>query len=89
MKRELTSEMLVIADGIQAVGVTSVMGGLATEVTASTQNVVLEAATFDGVSIHALRALGLRSEASGRFERGIDTANSIRALDHVAGLLEA
>ena len=90
VKRELTSEMLVIADGIQAVGVAGVMGGLATEVTASTQTVVLEAATFDGVSIRRTsRALGLRSEASGRFERGIDTANSSRALDRAAQLLES
>lgn len=89
VKRELTSEMIVIADGIQAVGVAGVMGGLATEVTANTQNVVLEAATFDGVSIRRTsRALGLRSEASGRFERGVDTANSIRALDRAAQLLE-
>jgi len=51
--------------------------------------VVLEAATFDGVSIRRTsRALGLRSEASGRYERGIDTANSVRALDRAAGLLE-
>ena len=89
VKRELTAEMLVVADGIQAVGIAGVMGGLATEVTANTQNVVLEAATFDGVSIRRTsRALGLRSEASGRFERGIDTANSIRALDRAAQLLE-
>jgi len=89
VRRALTSEMLVVADGIQAVGVAGVMGGLATEVTMNTQNVVLEAATFDGVSIRRTsRALGLRSEASGRYERGIDTANSIRALDRAAGLLE-
>lgn len=89
VKRELTAEMIVIADGIQAVGVAGVMGGLATEVGMSTQNVVLEAATFDGVSIRRTsRALGLRSEASGRYERGIDTANSVRALDRAAQLLE-
>ena len=89
VKRTLTAEMLVVADGIQAVGVAGVMGGLATEVTSNTQNVVLEAATFDGVSIRRTsRALGLRSEASGRYERGIDTANSVLALDRAAQLLE-
>jgi len=88
VKRELTPEMIVIADDIQAVGVAGVMGGLATEVSMSTKTVVLEAATFDGVSIRRTsRALGLRSEASGRFERGIDTANSTRALDRAAQLL--
>jgi len=89
VKRELTSEMIVVADAVQAVGVAGVMGGLATEVTDNTQTVVLESATFDGVSIRRTsRALGLRSEASGRYERGIDTTNSIRALDRAAQLLE-
>jgi len=89
VRRALTAEMLVVADGIQTVGVAGVMGGLATEVTSNTQNVVLEAATFDGVSIRRTsRALGLRSEASGRYERGIDTGNSIGALDRAAQLLE-
>jgi phenylalanyl-tRNA synthetase beta chain len=89
VKRELTSDMLVIADQVQAVGIAGVMGGLATEVTDNTQNVVLEAASFNGVSIRRTsRALGLRSEASGRFERGVDTVNSIRALDRAAKLLE-
>ena len=89
IKRELTSDMLVIADQVQAVGVAGVMGGLATEVTNNTQNVILEAASFNGVSIRRTsKALGLRSEASGRFERGVDTVNSIRALDRAAKLLE-
>ncbi|HMM21170.1 MAG TPA: phenylalanine--tRNA ligase subunit beta [Selenomonadales bacterium] len=88
-KRELSPDMLVIADAVQAVGIAGVMGGLATEVTARTQTVLLEAASFDGASIRRTsRALGLRSEASGRFERGIDTANLIRALDRAAKLLE-
>ncbi len=88
-KRELSPEMLVIADEVQAVGVAGVMGGLATEVTANTQNVLLEAAAFNNVSIRrTAKALGLRSEASGRFERGVDTANVTRALDRAAKLLE-
>jgi phenylalanyl-tRNA synthetase beta chain len=88
VKRELNPEMLVIADAVQAVGIAGVMGGLATEVTANTQNVLLEAASFNGASIRRTsRALGLRSEASGRFERGVDTANIIRALDRASQLL--
>ena len=90
VKRELEPDMLVIADAVQAVGIAGVMGGLATEVTANTQNVLLEAAAFKGSSIRRTsRALGLRSEASGRFERGVDTANIIRALDRAASLLES
>ncbi len=89
VKRELTPDMLVIADEVQAVGLAGVMGGLATEIAAATQNVLLEAAAFNGASIRRTsRALGLRSEASGRFERGVDTANIIRALDRAAKLLE-
>ncbi|MEG6586491.1 phenylalanine--tRNA ligase subunit beta [Dendrosporobacter sp. 1207_IL3150] len=89
VKRELSPDMLVIADAVQAVGVAGVMGGLATEVTDNTQNVMLEAASFNNVSIRrTARALGLRSEASGRFERGVDTANITRALDRAAKLLE-
>lgn len=88
-KRELTADMLVIADAVQAVGIAGVMGGLATEVTARTQTVLLEAASFQGVSVRRTsRALGLRSEASSRFERGIDTTNISRALDRAAKLLE-
>ncbi|MDR3592892.1 MAG: phenylalanine--tRNA ligase subunit beta [Negativicutes bacterium] len=89
VKRELTPDMLVIADAVQAVGLAGVMGGLATEVTGGTKNVLLEAATFNGASIRRTsRALGLRSEASSRYERGIDTANIIRAQDRAAELLE-
>ncbi|WP_333594008.1 phenylalanine--tRNA ligase subunit beta [Anaerospora hongkongensis] len=89
VKRELHPETLVIADAVQAVGIAGVMGGLATEVTAATQTVLLEAAAFQGASVRrSSRALGLRSEASGRFERGVDTANITRALDRAAKLLE-
>lgn len=89
IKRQLNPEMIVIADAVQAVGVAGVMGGLATEVTANTQNVLLEAAAFNNASIRrTARALGLRSEASGRFERGVDIANATRAIDRAAQLLE-
>lgn len=89
IKRELSPDMLVIADALQAVGVAGVMGGLVTEVTNSTQTVLLEAAAFHPASIRrTARSLGLRSEASGRFERGVDVANVVRALDRAAKLLE-
>ncbi|MDU4962246.1 MAG: phenylalanine--tRNA ligase subunit beta [Sporomusaceae bacterium] len=89
VKRDLTPEMLVIADAVQAVGIAGVMGGLVTEVTSSTHTVLLEAAAFHAASIRrTARALGLRSEASGRFERGVDVANVVQALDRAAKLLE-
>lgn len=89
VKRELNPDMLVIADAVQAVGLAGVMGGLATEVTAATRTVLLEAASFNGASIRRTsKALGLRSEASARMERGLNTADIIRALDRAAALLE-
>lgn len=88
-RRELTPDMLVIADAVQAVGVAGVMGGLATEVTEATNTVLLEAAAFQPASVRRTgRQLGLRSEASGRFEKGVDEARVAAALDRCAQLLE-
>ncbi len=88
-ERILTSDMITIADPSHAVGLGGVMGGLETEVTAETVNVMLEAATFNGPSIRRTsKALGLRSEASGRFERGVDTILTHNALNRAAHLLE-
>ena len=87
--RELTPDMITIADTEKAVGLGGVMGGLITEVTDKTKTVILEAAAFNGPSIRRTsKALGLRSEASMRFERGVDIANCHRALDRAAHLLE-
>lgn len=87
--RTLTSEMLVIADPDKACGVAGVMGGFETEVTEQTKSVILEAASFKGSSIRKTgRALGLRSEASARFERGIDAEGCTASLDRCAQLLQ-
>lgn len=88
-KRALSEEMLVIADAVQPVGVAGVMGGLATEVSNSTKTVMLEAAVFDGVGIRrTAKALGLRTEASHRFEKGVDINAVVRAIDRAAKLME-
>lgn len=80
---------LVIADAEKAAGLAGVMGGLETEITEKTTTVVLEAAVFNGPNIRRTsRAIGLHSEASGRFERGIDATGTIRALDRAAQLLQ-
>lgn len=90
VKRELHDEMIVIADAAQAIGLAGVMGGLATEVIAATKTVLLEAAAFRSVNVRRTsRELGLRSEASGRFERGVDRTAIVQALDRAAGLLAA
>lgn len=87
--RVLNSDMIAIGDAEKAIGLGGVMGGLYTEVTDKTVNVLLEAAAFYGPSIRRTsRSLGLRSEASGRFERGTDIVHNHRALDRAANLLE-
>lgn len=86
--RALTDTMLVIADEERAVGVAGVMGGFDSEVTKKTSSVLLEAAVFKGSSVRrTARALGMRSEASGRFERGVNPEYAILALDRAAQLL--
>ena len=80
---------LVIADAEHPAGLAGIMGGLETEVTEKTRTVVLEAASFNGPSIRrTARACGLHSEASGRFERGVDVTNTPRALERACQLLQ-
>src|SRR5439155_4269686 len=70
--RVLTPEMLVIADAEGAQAAAGVIGGTDSEVTDGTTEVLLEAATFEGPNVRATaRALGLRTEASSRFEKGL------------------
>lgn len=88
-KRELSEDMLVISDAVQPVGIAGIMGGLATEVSANTTAIILEAAVFDNVSIRrTAKALGLRTEASHRFEKGVDMNGVVRANDRAAKLME-
>lgn len=86
--RELRTDDIVITDGSGPVALAGVMGGASTEVSASTQNVLLEAATFDPSSIRrTARRLGLNSEASYRFERGVDANGAAQAARRAASLL--
>jgi len=72
-ERRLTDDNLVIADARRAVAVAGIMGGAGTEVTEITRNVLLESAVFDPISIRRTsRAIGLSTDASYRFERGVD-----------------
>lgn len=87
-ERKLEPQMLVIADGSGAIGLAGVMGGLSTEVTADTVNIVLESARFDGGTVRKTsRQLGLRSEASQRFEKEVDPNAVIPALNRAAALI--
>lgn len=87
--RKAKGEMLVIADSEKAAGLAGIMGGFETEITDTTTTVVLESADFYGPCIRrTARACGLSSEASGRFERGVDSKTTIKALDRAAQLLQ-
>lgn len=86
--RPLEPGMLVIADAVRPVAMAGVMGGLATEVTGTTKNLLLESALFQPVSVRrTAKALTLSSESSYRFERGVDPEGVGRALDRVAALI--
>ena len=88
VERTLTADDIVITDGVNPVCLGGVMGGLDSEVTDSTVNVILEAAQFNPTSIRKTSArLGLRSESSFRFERKVDYNRVKVALDKAAEML--
>lgn len=87
-KHELTEKMLVIADAAKPVAVAGVMGGLESEVTDQTTDVLLESAIFDPLSVRSTsRVLKLASDASFRFERGVDPLGVDRASQRAAQLI--
>ena len=86
--RKLTGETLVIADKAGPIALAGVMGGLETEVTATTKNILLESASFDFVSIRrTAHRFGLFSEASTRFSKGIHPELVLLAAGHAAKLM--
>lgn len=86
--RKLSPSHLVIADAAQPVGLAGVMGGAGTEVSPGTTNVLLECAWFDPVVVRrGARSLGLRTEASWRFERGVDPSAMDRVAARVCALI--
>ena len=88
--RELSTDILVIADAERAAAVAGVMGGADSEVTSGTSAIVLESAYFAPLSIRrASKKLGLKTEASTRFERGADPHLPLIAMARAVALLEA
>ena len=86
--RELTPDMLVIADAEKPVALAGIMGGYDSEITETTTDVLLESAYFNPSSIRATaKALGVSTEASYRFERGADPGIVLAALDRAAQLI--
>ena len=87
-ERTLTPEDIVIADKEKAVGLAGVMGGLSTEVENDTKNIIIESAIFDAVKIRKTSKRILRSEASNRFEKGLDPKRTYMAIERSCHLLE-
>ena len=90
VERTLDAEMLVIADAARAQAVAGVMGGAASEVSARTRSVAFESAYFSPVSVRRTsKRLGLKTEASARFERGADVNAPVIALQRALALMQA
>lgn len=87
--RELDDTMLTICDGEGAIGLGGIMGGENSMITDSCKNLLLEAASFNGTNIRlSSKKLGLRTEASNLFEKGLDPNNAIKAINRACALIE-
>ena len=88
-ERELDENNLVIADEKKAVAIAGVMGGLNSEIENDTETVVFESAVFYGGSVRkTAKKVGLRTEASSRFEKGLSAENALRAVNRAVELVE-
>lgn len=88
-QRKLDSSMLVIADAYKSVGIAGVMGGANSEITNDTKTIVFESANFNGANVrHTSKKLGMRTDASSKFEKGLDPCLTMSALDRACELVE-
>lgn len=88
IERNLSKDDIAITNGKRAIGLAGVMGGLDTEVEETTKNIIIESAIFDSVKIRTTSNKILRSEASNRFEKGLDPARTYMAMERACNLLE-
>ncbi len=89
IERQLNPNMLVIADAEKAVAIAGVMGGQNSEINPTTKTIVFESANFYGPSVRTTsRGVGLRTEASGRYEKGLDAENTLPAIERACELIE-
>ena len=87
--RVMNGNMLVIADSEGSIGIAGVMGGENSEIREDTTEIIFEAAVFDGVTVRrGAKSVGLRTEASSRFEKGLDVVTCAQALERAAQLVE-
>lgn len=87
-ERTLDENDIVIANGKISIGLAGVMGGLDTEITEATKNVIIESAIFDGVKVRKTSKKIVRSEASNRFEKGLDPNRTYMAMERAVKFLE-
>ncbi len=88
-ERNLDKEVLMICDGEKEVGIAGIMGGENSMITDSVDTVLFEAATFNGPNIRkSAKRVGLRTDASGLFEKGLDPANALDAINRACQLVE-
>ena len=88
-ERKMPEDALMIKDAEEAIGIAGIMGGLDSEITGETTTILIEGANFNGDNIRlTAKALGLRTEASSRFEKGIDPNQAGIAVDRVCHLIE-
>ena len=88
-EHKLDPDMLLICDGEKPVGLAGIMGGENSMITDNVTTVLFEAATFDGTNIRkSAKRLGMRTEASGMFEKGLDPNNAILAMNRACALVE-
>ena len=88
-ERKLDKDVLMICDADRAIGLAGIMGGEDSMITDSVKTVLFEAATFDGTNIRkSSKRIGLRTDASAIFEKGLDPHNAIAAMDRACQLME-
>ncbi len=87
--RKLDNDVLMICDGKKEIGIAGIMGGENSKITDDVKTMVFEAAVFDGVNIRkSAKRIGLRTDASGKFEKGLDIRNPIEAINRACQLIE-
>ena len=88
IERTLDTEDIVIATDKESIGLAGVMGGLTTEVESTTKNIIIESAIFDSVKVRKTSKKVVRSEASNRFEKGLDAKRTYMAIERACTLLQ-
>lgn len=87
--RKLDSDILMICDAEKEIGIAGIMGGENSKITDQVKTVLFEAATFNGANIRkSAKRLGLRTDASGKFEKGLDPDNAKAAIDRACQLIQ-